>query len=355
MVRVHDWEPIPAGRRLVVRPFTGPSAEWDAFVASCEHGTFCHLSAWRGLLEDVLGHRTHPLAAIDETGTLDGVLPLAEVRGLVTGHYLMSLPFLNQGGPVGSPRAQVALCRRARGLAAAARVDLLELRARHEVAAPLTRSERKITVRLGLPADAAVLWRERFRSKLRSQIRRPLAEGMEIRFGPEQMEPFYQVFRVAMRDLGTPVLPRAWFEGIRTRLAERVVFAAVHWRGRPVAGACGFRWRDEFELTWAASLRELAPRAPNMLLYWGLIDRAIHDGLTVFDFGRCTPGGGTHAFKRQWGGTDRSLPWLQWSPRKGGGRPPADRPLLRFASAAWRRCPLPVADRLGPLLARRLP
>jgi len=122
-----------------------------------------------------------------------------------------------------------------------------------------------------------------------------------------------------------------------------------------VAGGCGFVWREEFELTWASSLLEYKREAPNMLLYWSLIERMIERGLRSFNFGRCTPGGGTHRFKGQWGGSDVPLPWLQWSPGGVSATPNPDRPLYRRAAAVWRRIPRPITDRLGPVLARRLP
>ena len=48
-----------------------------------------------------------------------------------------------------------------------------------------------------------------------------------------------------------------------------------------------------------------------MLLYWAFMERAVHERLTLFNFGRCTPGAGTHRFKRQWGSRDEQLWWYQ--------------------------------------------
>jgi len=96
-------------------------------------------------------------------------------------------------------------------------------------------------------------------------------------------------------------------------------------------------WRSEFEMTWASSLREHSRSAPNMLLYWSFMEQMIARGVRVFDFGRCTPGSGTHRFKRQWGGTDVALPWLQWSARNVAATPSPERPGYRLAAAVWRR------------------
>jgi serine/alanine adding enzyme len=101
------------------------------------------------------------------------------------------------------------------------------------------------------------------KAKLRSQIRRPTKEGMTFREGSEQLDPFYRVFARNMRDLGTPVLPRAFFEEASRELGDAMLFAAVYAQsGLAVASACCFVWRDEMEITWASSLREYNHQAP---------------------------------------------------------------------------------------------
>ncbi len=332
----------------------GREEAWDAFVVSARDSTFCHLAGWRGIMTDVLGHECVFLSTSDSDGALRAVLPLVRVRSPLFGDYLVSMPFLNAGGPVGAADGVAALVERAGALARRFRVDLLELRTRRHLSGPLRVSDRKITLRLDLPDSPDALWR-RFDPKLRSQIRRPQKEGLEARFGVDQVSPFYEVFASNMRSLGTPVLPRRFFERIAGVFPRAVMFGAVYRGAQPLAAGCGFTWRDEFEMTWASSLREHNRLAPNMLLYWSFLEHMIGRGVRVFDFGRCTPGGGTHRFKQQWGAADVPLPWLQWSSRHVVAPPSPDRPAFRLASAVWRRLPQAVTNRIGPLLARQLP
>lgn len=329
-------------------------AAWDAFVTNDPAGTFCHLAGWREIMTDVLGHECVFAVDADDAGAWQGVLPLVRVRSRLFGHYLVSMPFLNAGGPLGASAPRQALGEWAAAEAARSRADLLELRVRDPVPGSLRVSRRKITVQLALPASEEALWRA-FPSKLRSQVRRPQKEGLEARFGLDQCEPFYDVFARTMRALGTPVLPASLFARIARVFPTLVEFAVVYRGAEPVAAGCGFRWKGAFELTWAGSLREHARAAPNMLLYWAFLQRMISRGDRVFDFGRCTPDGGTHDFKRQWGGSDVALPWAQWSREHVDSTPSPDRPVFRFASACWRRLPLAVANRVGPLIATQLP
>lgn len=334
----------------------GDAARWNRFVRASPEGTACHLWAWGEVMTGVLGHETLFLAARDGGGDYRGVLPLVRVRSRLTGHFLVSMPFLNDGGPLGDDISRAHLARHALAEARRSGADLLELRGRRPVAFPaIMAPPRKVSRHLALPASADELWEKGFRAKLRSQVRRPMKAGMEFRAGPDEADAFYRVFARNMRDLGTPVLPHAWFQAIARLMPGHVVFGAVHRGGEPVAGACALVFGGEMEMTWASSLREHGADAPNMLLYWGMMREAIGRGLRVFNFGRCTPGGPTHRFKEQWGGEDVALPWVTWSPGGAAGTPSPESPAYRLAVSTWKRLPLGVANLLGPALARHFP
>lgn len=347
--------PSAPASRLALQTLEGDSAAWDRYVAAAPDATFCHLAAWREVIGDVMGHETLYWSAVDKEGERQGVLPLVRVRSRIFGHYLVSMPFLNYGGPLGTPEAQRFLMEQATSEATSSGVDLLEIRARHEVQSTLPISHRKITVILRLRPSVDEMWSKGIPASRRRQVRRARGDGMEVRFGPDQLGAFYSVFARNMRQLGTPVLPRAVFERIARTLPEQALFAAVYWRGQPLAGACGFIWRGEFEITWVSSLREHDRKYPNMLLYWALMERMVQSGASVFNFGRCTPDGPTHRFKRQWGGTDVSLPWPQWSPAGLSSTPTPDSPTFKLATSVWRRLPLAITNRLGPCLSRQIP
>jgi len=343
-----------APTRLEIRA-CADGERWDAFVRSDDDATYCHLWGWRTIMEDVLGHECDYRVALDGDGEVVGVLPLVHVGAWPLGRYTLSMPFLNYGGPLGTPEARSELVEDAARRARERGVDLLELRTRTEVRTGLDVNQRKVTVILRLPDDPEELWMDHLRSKVRSQVRRPKKEGMEARFGPDQLGAFYDVFSRHMRDLGTPVLPRDYFERIADVFGDMVEFAAVYAGDVPVAVGFGFVYGDEFEITRASALREYSRSAPNMLLYWSLMERMIEKGLGAFNFGRCTPGSGTHRFKSQWGTEDVPLPWIQWSADGVDATPNHDSSLLELAATAWRKVPLPIANRIGPVLARRLP
>lgn len=339
----------------VAREPASAGAEWDAFARSQRGWTPYHLSGWREVLEGVHRHECLYLGAREAGGPLRGVLPLVRVKSALFGHYLVSMPFLNYGGPLGDAEAVRALVDHAIGTADASRADLLELRAAEELPLSLEASHRKITVLLDLPTEGSERLFEDLPGKLRSQVRRPMKEGVDVRFGADQLEGFYAVFARHMRDLGTPVLPKPHFRAAQEAFADSMWFACAYIAAAPVAAGSGFRWGDRFELVWASSLREHNRIAPNMLLYWRFMERCIEDGARIFDFGRCTPGGGTHRFKTQWGGREQPLWWYQHGAKSGGGTPSPDKGAFSYGPRVWSRLPLGVANALGPHIVKYIP
>ena len=331
--------------------------EWDRFASHQAGFTHFHLYGWRNVIERVFGHQCRYLEQRDPEGRLEGVLPLVRVKSVLFGHYLVSMPFLNYGGPLGTDVARQSLSAQAVEEARQSGARLLELRSRVPLPLDLPVSHRKITVLLDLPDSSDALMKT-LPAKLRSQVRRPQKEGVTvcIASGSDQVEPFFRVFSRHMRDLGTPTLPRRFFETIAATFPDSAWFGCAYLGEVPVACGAGFLWGTEFEMTWASSLSEYNRIAPNMLLYWAFMERAISHHLKVFNFGRCTPDSGTHRFKRQWGSRDEPLYWYQHT--RGGGpaaTPSPDDGAFSWGPRLWKRLPLPLATLLGPRIVRYIP
>src|SRR3954462_14151482 len=104
------------------------AARWEAFVAACPAATFFHRIGWREVIERSFGHRARSLLA-ERAGEIVGVLPLAEVKSLLFGHALVSLPFCAVAGVASSEsQAAVALQEAAEKLGKKLGAQHLELR-----------------------------------------------------------------------------------------------------------------------------------------------------------------------------------------------------------------------------------
>src|SRR5215831_7520036 len=142
-----------------VSRFASSASEWDAFVRAQPGWTHFHLYGWKPLIERTFRHECLYLAARDpSTSALTAVLPMVRVKSVIFGHYLVSMPFVNYGGPLGSEGGIQALAAEAARIAGHDRVKLLELRNRTPLPVDFPASHRKITVLLDLPSGPDELW-----------------------------------------------------------------------------------------------------------------------------------------------------------------------------------------------------
>jgi len=255
-----------------------------------------------------------------------------------------------------SEDAGVALLQRAEEIARTSGVEHIELRQGVPRAHPWQDAAAKVAMVVLLPANEEELW-SGLSSRLRNKIRHARKEGFESRWGgSELIEDFYRVFAANMRNLGTPVYPRAWFENVARAVGPegRILFLTS--AGRPVAATFLVTFRDRVELPWIASTPAARGDYSTVLLYWEALAWALRNGYRSVDLGRCSPGSGTHRFKQQWKPEERPLHWYYWLAE---GRPlphlRPDNPKYRLAISVWKRLPLAVANRLGPRIVRFIP
>jgi serine/alanine adding enzyme len=328
----------------------------EAFLERSGKSTIYHRTGWKAVIEKTFSHTFDYLVAEDGEG-IRGVLPMVHIRSRLFGNYMVSLPYFNYGGPCAeNTTAESALVQEATRRAGMRDARFIEFRSVERWGDGFPVKTGKVSMVLDLPTSAEDLWKA-FPSKLRSQIRRPERDGMRARIGrEEELEGFYRVFSVNMRDLGTPVYPKRFFENMLYQFPDNSWICSVY-RDREVA-ASGFLvgYRNRMEIPWASSLRRFNRLSPNMLLYWESLRFACESGYASFDFGRSTPEEGTYRFKEQWGASPVQLYWHYWlrdkvpmpelNPRN---------PKYRIAISIWKKLPVPLANFIGPRIVKNLP
>jgi len=344
---------------LTCSAYEAAPADWDDYVRAHPDAGVFHLAQAVSIGARVFGLRTHFVVARDGNGRLVGALPLVEQLLIPRVRTLVSLPFCTLGGPLAEDdRALEALVSATEQLAGQRRARRVVLRlARPAPGIPYTESLDKVAMVLELPADRDELGK-RLGSKLRSQVKRAERASPEVRIGRQELlDDFYRVFCSVMRDLGTPVYPRRFFDAVLDALGEAATVVVIRVNGQAVSGAVTTRWRDVMEVPWAGTLHAMNPNSINMRLYWELLGAAIDAGCRRFDFGRSSRDSGTQRFKAQWGAQPVQLHWLTHDRR--GGRSaevPARGPsLFDSASRTWSRLPLWLTNALGPGISPRLP
>lgn len=331
---------------------------WDEYVTKSAISTCYHLTGWKNVIERSFGHKTYYLFADEGENDINGVLPLIHLQSILFGNFMVSLPYVNYGG-ICADNEEISnrLLNEAIRIAAEKNAEHIELRHTQQASNGLAVKTGKVAMRLALPHHAKDLWKS-FSSKLRSQIRRPAKEAMYSRLGrEEELDSFYAVFSVNMRDLGTPVYSKEFFRNILKEFSETTWICTVYTkRGDPAASGFLVGFKDILEIPWASSLRSYNQYGPNMLLYWNALEFACERGYRFFDFGRSTPGEGTYRYKEQWGAKPVQLYWHYWM-RNGGHVPQLNpkNPKYRMAIKIWQQLPVGLTKLIGPAIVKNLP
>ena len=330
----------------------------DDFLDSREDATPFHARPWLDAVERATGHTAHVLLC-EARGRIVGLLPLHRVSSLF-GPALISTGFAVGGGILAeTPRAAALLAQAAEELAARLGCPAIELRGGvlPEARAGWTvrdDAHAGFAARLATDEEAQLLAIPR---KQRADVRKALANGLEIRVGRDARDRamHYAVYAESVRNLGTPVFPRALFAAVLDAFGDDADILTVLADGKPVASVLSLYWRGAVMPYWGGGTAAARGLRGNDAMYFALMRHARERGCDAFDFGRSKLGSGAYAFKRNWGFEPRPLAYAQWT---APGAPPrdADPASPRHAAriAAWKRLPLPIANRLGPIISRGL-
>ncbi len=316
---------------------------WNRYVLSKEKATVYHLFEWGKLIEEVYGHKKLYLISL-ERKNVSGILPLILIRPAfpIFPKKLVSLPFLDIAGIVSdSPEIEKELFLRALLVSKKAKAAL-ELRQRCPLSVGNCNISR-VSFILELPESASKLMNS-FKSKLRSQIKRPIKEGMYVRIGGKEfIDDFYKVFSVNMRDLGSPVHSKKFIKKLFEYFPDITKIFVVYYRGIPVASSITVEFKDRIFNPWASFLRKYKRAAPNMLLYWKMLEYACEKGFKYFDFGRSRIGSGTYRFKKQWGAKEYPLFWYAKDYFD-------EKSKFYLFIKLWKKLPISLANLIGPYI-----
>lgn len=289
---------------------------WNTYVLNHPEGLGYQLFGWKEAVQYAYRFKGYYLLA-ELNGGIKGILPLIYHKLPLKKGVLISLPYCDTGGPLADTiEISHSLIEKAIELAKninATRVIIRAASRISELPDNMTLNRQKVRMTLNLPENSDILLKS-FKSKLRSQVRKPILEGLKAKIGGEELiDEFCPMFSENMRDLGSPVHSKKWLKSILSFIGKQARVGLVYLPdGSPAAGGIILCHPRTVSIPWASSLRRYNRWNPNMLLYWSFLKFAADNGHKIFDFGRSTPGEGTYRFKKQWGAEPSALHWAKF-------------------------------------------
>ncbi|NKJ41422.1 FemAB family XrtA/PEP-CTERM system-associated protein [Novosphingobium sp. SG720] len=332
-------------------------AAYARFLAGQPDASVFHDPRWLDAVAQGSGHASRLLLA-EQAGVIVAALPLHAVSSLLFGRALVSTGFAVGGGIVGDAAAAPALVAAAQDLAQRLKSPTIELRGGVLPQAPGWHVKQDSHVGFVMPLaadDAAQL--QAVPRKQRAELRKGLAQPLEIRTGNGAQDRawHYRVYSESVRNLGTPVFPRRLFARMLDAFGQDADILTVLHEAQPVASVLSLYHGGAVMPYWGGGVLAARALRANDVMYYALMNHARGRGMDRFDFGRSKVDSGAYHFKRNWGFVPQPLSYAHWT---ADGQAPRDvnplSPRYQAKIRLWQKLPLPLANLIGPIIARGL-
>ena len=337
----------------------GEAQRLEALVAGHPGGTAFHRPAWLNAVARATGNRALALV-LERHEAIAACLPLLEVHSPLFGRVMVSSGFGVEGGILAERQSDAdALFGAVEELALRRSCPAIELRGGM---LPAGRDGWKIrhdshcgfVTDLAADDDAQLTAIPR---KQRAEVRKGLAGDLTVSVGTDaaQRAAHYAVYAESVRNLGTPVFPKALFSAVLDAFGENADILTVSDGETPVASVLSLYHKGAVMPYWGGGTMAARRLRANDRMYYELMLHARRRGCERFDFGRSKTGSGAFDFKKNWGFAPQPLGYAAWT-APGAEARDADPTSAKHAAriALWKRLPLPLANLIGPHIARGL-
>ncbi|MCK0070439.1 FemAB family XrtA/PEP-CTERM system-associated protein [Kordiimonas laminariae] len=342
---------------IIIREATDEdSASWDAFVSDHPDGTFCHRYGWKAVLEAGTGQKCPYLVALSG-GQVVGTLPLSIRDSFLFGKAAISSMFAVYGGPLSvSEKALSLLNEKAWKITRESGANSLEYRTIQSSSFEGWVTETGVAAsfqkELKETAEDILLDIPR---KQRAVVRKSLKHGLHCSW-EKDLDTFYALYAESVRNLGTPVFPKKLFrEFLEVFEKETDIQIVYSPEGEAIASLMTFYHNDHILPYYAGGNAKARLYGAHDFMYYELMVRSAKNGFKVYDFGRSKVGTGPYKFKKNWGFEPIPLNY-QFRLKEGEERKEISPQNKKFELMVkvWKKLPLPVANILGPPIARHL-
>jgi FemAB-related protein (PEP-CTERM system-associated) len=331
----------------------------DAFVAAHINATPFHLTGWSRAVAKGCGQNAHYLVAEDGDGAVAAILPMTEVGSPLFGRALVSSGFAVDGGVLSDSESLAEkLIAHAIALAAKLKCPTVELRGG---ALPATGWHVDDTTYLGFARDLAKDDEAELLAiprKQRAEVRKALGfeQTVEIGTTKRDRDAHYLVYATSVRNLGTPVFPKALFDAMLDEFGDQADILTIRHDGKAIASVLSLYFKGTVMPYWGGGTADARTWRANDLMYYALMCHArTEKACTRFDFGRSKAGTGPAAFKRNWGFEPQPLTYAKYA--ADGQKPREINPLdpkYQLQIKVWQKLPLWIANQVGPFIAKGL-
>jgi FemAB-related protein (PEP-CTERM system-associated) len=288
-----------------------------------------------------------PIYLVAKTrSSIKGVLPL-----FICNNKLISLPFSTEGGIIAeNDDAREHLISEALRIVKERKLDYFELREKEDYVSGLEDKDYYYHLVMEMENEESV-WKA-FDKKLRNAIRKAEKLKLTTDSGLKYLDDFYRIYQENMRDLGSPVDDKKFFEELVRNFEDNIDIIVTKKDEEVISALFLIKYGDTVKSEWASSYRKYFGMNSAQLTYWEAIKKYCND-YDYFDFGRSVEDEGTWKFKRKFNAKPKQLFYKFFLNNCDMPNTLKTSTKRKVFSFIWKKLPLFVTNHIGPILRRR--
>ena len=295
---------------------------WDRLVATHGDASVFHRSGWLKALARTYGYRPVVVTSAPPGSPLCDGAVFCEVRSVLTGSRLVSVPFSDNSQPLlGEAEDLHGLVDWVKTSTSRAKWRYVEIRAlslRPEWRESLRESQSFWLHMLSLAPPIETLYGSLHRDCVRRRIRHAEHEHLEYERGvsAKLIGEFYDLLVTTRKRHGLLPQPQLWFQNLVKEMSPDAEIRVVRWGGSPIAAIFALRHRDRVVYKYGCSDHQFHHLGGMPLLFWRLIEESKAEGASEIDLGRTDFENASLAqFKDRLGAERRTITYLRYSER----------------------------------------
>lgn len=294
-------------------------AQWDQRLPEHEKLNFFHSRAWAQVLSKTYKYRPVYVCTLKHDSIIN-LLPLMEVKSILTGKRGVSLPFTDYCEPLLSDGMSLTdILEDARQFGHGHGWDSIQIRGGAITDSPP--QEQFYVHELNIEADPETLFKK-FRSSKQRNIRKAGKQKVKIVHANDldSVDAYYRLHCQTRKRHGVPPQPYRFFRNIYKYVIEagkgKVILA--EYENRIIAGCIFFHFNKKALYKFGASNQDYQHLRPNDLVMWEAIRWYAANGYQRFCFGRTAlDNTGLRRFKLDWSAEERIVNYYRYDLKQG--------------------------------------
>ena len=294
---------------------------WDELVLATKNYSFFHSSGWAKVLHESYGYRPLYFTLI-KNSKLMILIPLMEVKSILTGKRAVSLPFSDYCEPlVPEKEDPQEILDYIFKYGKQAGWKSIEIRDGKIFSQDLPVASSYYIHTLDISKSNAQVF-DGFRDSTKRNIKKAMKEDIKIDISNslESLNEFYRLNCITRKKHGLPPQPYYFFKKVYEHILSKkhgIVVLAMY-NKTTVAGAVYFHFGDKAIYKYGASDENYQHLRANNLIMWNAIKWFSQNGYKSLFFGRTeAENKGLKRFKKGWGTTESIIKYYKYDLLKG--------------------------------------